>query len=74
MRKNDEIFCNKCGKKIGTKEDVTRQEMLHVEKVWGYFSSKDGEKHSFDVCENCYDEWMKEFVIPVEITEEDILI
>lgn len=74
MRKNNEIYCNKCGKKVGTEENITRQEMLHVEKVWGYFSNKDGEKHSFDLCEDCYDAVIKEFMIPVEVAEEDILI
>lgn len=74
MRKNNEIFCNKCGKFVGTEENMTRHEMLHVEKVWGYFSGKDGEKHAFDLCENCYDELVKSFVLPVEVAEEELLI
>lgn len=74
MRKNNEIFCNKCGKLVGTEESMTRHEMLRVEKVWGYFSGKDGEKHAFDLCESCYDELTKDFMIPVEVVEEELLI
>ena len=33
MRKDNEIYCNKCGKRIGTEEDLARGEMLHVEKI-----------------------------------------
>ncbi len=40
MRKDNEIYCNKCGKRIGTEEDLARGEMLHVEKSWGYFSKR----------------------------------
>ena len=48
------------------------EEFLHVEKEWGYFSGKDGEIQEFDICEACYDQWVKSFQIPVrtiEITE-----
>ena len=36
---------------------------------WGYFSKKDGETHSFDLCEECYDKWIGGFQIPVGIQE-----
>ena len=41
------------------------EEMLTVEKRWGYFSHKDGELHRFDICEECYDTWIASFQIPV---------
>lgn len=50
----------------------SQEEFLHVEKEWGYFSGKDGEIQEFDICEACYDQWVKSFQIPVrtiEITE-----
>ncbi|MEE0421117.1 MAG: hypothetical protein UDG86_13850 [Lachnospiraceae bacterium] len=74
MRKDNEIYCNKCGKRIGTEEDLARGEMLHVEKIWGYFSKKDGERHTFDLCEECYDAVIADFEIPVAVSEENVLI
>ena len=41
------------------------EELLTVEKRWGYFSHKDGELHRFDICEECYDTWIASFQIPV---------
>lgn len=57
----DKIFCNRCSK------EITGQDVLSVEKRWGYFSQKDGETHRFDLCEECYDEWIASFQIPIEI-------
>ena len=34
----------------------------------------DGETHTFDLCEACYDEWIRGFVIPVETEEETELL
>jgi len=45
-------------------------EMLHVEHTWGYFSGKDGESCSFDLCEECFDEITKGFLIPTECKDE----
>lgn len=60
------IVCNKCGKIIEIKNGVEMQDVLSVEKRWGYFSEKDNDVHRFDVCEACYDEWIGTFQIPVE--------
>lgn len=67
-----EIVCNCCGRVIRGREEADYTEYLHVEKNWGYFSGKDGQKQEFDVCETCYNAWIKSFQIPVtqkEITE-----
>jgi hypothetical protein len=40
--------------------------VLPVTAFWGYFSEKDGEHHTFDLCESCYDKWIAGFQIPVE--------
>lgn len=61
------IICNKCGKEVSVENGHSEEEMFHVEHAWGYFSGKDGEKHSFDLCEACYDEIVNSFCIPVEI-------
>lgn len=64
-----ELICNKCGKRIRLYRGCPKEGVCHVENQWGYFSKKDGERHSFDLCEECYDEMVKEFVIPVEVEE-----
>lgn len=61
------IICNKCGKEINWSGNVQSQDVLSVDKRWGYFSEKDNEVHHFDLCEACYDEFVKTFRIPVEI-------
>ena len=38
--------------------------------VIGYFSGKDGESCSFDLCEECFDEITKGFLIPTECKDE----
>ena len=35
------IVCNKCGKVIPVIEGVPREDVLTVDKRWGYFSEKD---------------------------------
>lgn len=67
IRTIEKIICNKCGKEIAVKHDMTQTDVLSVEKRWGYFSKKDNEVHSFDLCEECYDEMIATFQIPVEI-------
>ena len=62
----DKIICNKCGNEIIAKNGISEEEVLSVEKRWGYFSNKDIEVHEFDICETCYDEWISNFVIPIE--------
>ncbi len=63
------IICNKCGKEIVVKNDRPEEEAFSVDYRWGYFSGKDGEKHSFDLCEACYDELLASFLIPAEIED-----
>ena len=44
------IICNRCGKETKVVSGIPKREMLHVEHTWGYFSGKDGESCSFDLC------------------------
>ena len=41
-----------------------------VDYTFGYFSRKDGTRHRFDLCEDCYDKMIGQFEIPVEEDEE----
>ncbi|MCD8149443.1 MAG: hypothetical protein LUE92_07755 [Clostridiales bacterium] len=69
MKREKEIYCNCCGKKIHTQIDRNREDYVHLEKVWGYFSSKDGMMQTADICEVCMDQWMEHFQIPPENSE-----
>jgi hypothetical protein len=70
MEGNKELFCNGCGKKIISKNNILQEDAVEVVKEWGYFSKKDLETHYFVLCEACYDSIVKNFVIPIEIVEK----
>lgn len=60
-------FCNVCGEAIVADVDETqdKQDYLHIEKQWGYFSNgKDCITHKADICEDCWDRIRAQFVIP----------
>ena len=71
------IICNKCGKRLlvanGTVIEIPvtdgypREGVFSADYEWGYFSGKDGEKHSFDLCEECYDRLLASFKLPADI-------
>ena len=61
--------CNGCGKVIRWEQDMLQEGVLEIEQTWGYFSGKDGEIHSFCLCEDCYDRIRETFVIPVKVQE-----
>lgn len=63
----EKLFCNCCGKEIEVKNGMPQEDLLSVEKRWGYFSGKDNEVHRFELCESCYDKIISQFKIPVEI-------
>lgn len=65
MRQGKTVYCNRCGKSLHVENDIVMEGILSVETTWGYFSKKDGEIHSFDMCEECYDNLIKQFKHPV---------
>ena len=68
MEKNTKI-CYCCGRMIG------QEDYMHIEKVGGYFSKgKDGQKHSIDLCEDCYDSWIRDFKKSPDISETTELV
>ncbi len=69
-----QLYCNNCGKEIKVQNEMIQEGVLTVDFTWGYFSDKDGKKHSFDLCEKCYDEIIKKFKYPVEEKEYTELI
>lgn len=69
-RKSKVVYCNCCGRRIGTEEQEGRISFLTIRKEWGYFSDKkDGTIHSMDICEPCYDKLVESFTIPPEIEQ-----
>ena len=60
------IVCNKCGREIPVVEGVPQEDVLTVDKRWGYFSEKDNRRDHFDLCESCYDELTRNFKIKME--------
>lgn len=74
MRKKQKVFCNKCGKKFELDKGIVQEGIFNLEYMWGYFSKKDGEIHSFDLCEECYDKMISEFDIPVDVRESNEMI
>lgn len=69
-----EAVCNCCGRKIRIKNGILEEECIRLEIPFGYFSEKDGQTQSFDLCEVCYDKITANFRIPVEIEEATELI
>lgn len=80
MRKYSEInhleyaVCNCCKKKLNVQNGIIAEGVFSVEYAFGYFSNKDEEIHKFDLCEDCYDKWIKSFEIPIEIADNTELL
>ncbi|MDY2606616.1 MAG: hypothetical protein SOV90_01615 [Lachnospiraceae bacterium] len=68
------VKCNKCGRELKVSRGTIKEGVFSIDYVWGYFSEKDGEVHSFDLCENCYDKMLKEFVIKPDIKDNNELL
>lgn len=64
-----ELICNCCGRSLKKTEQVLLEDVCSVRVQWGYFSRKDGENHSFELCEECYDRITQEFVIPPRVEQ-----
>lgn len=63
------IQCNQCGKIFEYENETATNEFCFVTKDWGYFSKKDGIRHQFVLCEECYDQLIQNFTVPVEVSE-----
>ncbi len=63
-----EMHCNVCGKKIKMEHGILKEDVFTAKKEWGYFSEKDLQIHSFNICEKCYNKMVSSFAIPVNIS------
>lgn len=68
------VTCNACGKQLKIERGILLEDAFEAKKDWGYFSNKDLERHQFTLCEQCYDNMIEKFVIPVTMdTVEEVL-
>lgn len=66
----ERVKCNVCGRGLKTENGLLMEDAFEAVKDWGFFSRKDMQRHSFTVCEDCYDAWIKSFAIPPQVTEK----
>lgn len=66
--------CNCCQKELKVEQGIVKEGSFSVDYTWGYFSTKDGTHHQFDLCENCYDRFVKELSIPITESENNELL
>lgn len=76
VQENDleQVCCNKCGRSLKVENGFLKEGCFHVDFSFGYFSTKDGMNHTWDMCEECYDKMIQEFLIPMEETEKKELL
>lgn len=64
------VICNRCKKELKVENGILKEGCFCGNTQFNYFSKKDGMKHFFDLCEECYDKMIVGFAIPVE--EEEV--
>lgn len=69
-----EMVCNKCGRRMNVKNGILKEGCFQGDCAFGYFSRRDGMRHRFELCEDCYDEMISGFAIPVEETRQQELL
>lgn len=67
MQKTERVVCNACGRDMEVENGILMEGCFHSDWMFGYFSGKDREKHSFDLCEDCYDKMVAQFEIAPEV-------
>lgn len=68
------MVCNRCEKKLFVENGLLKDSAYEGRQTFGYFSNRDGVTHCFDLCESCYEEWIRMFRIPVSETENTEII
>ena len=69
-----EVVCNCCRKNLLVENGFLKEECIHLEHDFGFFGTKDGLSHRFDLCEDCYHKLVDGFLIPVEEWERKELL
>ncbi|HEX3076125.1 MAG TPA: hypothetical protein VHQ24_04590 [Lachnospiraceae bacterium] len=68
--KYKQVYCNVCGKQVKMEKGILKEDIFTARKEWGFFSERDTEVHSFNICESCYDEMISKFAIPIEVVKK----
>lgn len=70
----EKVICNRCKKELKVENGILREGCFEGNQRFGYFSSRDGERYRFELCEACFDELLAQLLLPPEITEETELL
>ena len=68
------VVCNQCGRELKLQNGIVQEGIFEGSVRWGYFSKKDGEYHSFELCEECYDRLTAQFKIPLTLRKQTELL
>lgn len=68
------VVCNCCKKEFLVENGILKDECIHISHDFGYFSNRDGETQSFDLCEDCYVKLTEKFLIPAEVKDRQELL
>ena len=63
------LICNQCGKEMVVEDGIVKEGCFSVDHEFSYFSNKDGYIYSLDLCEDCFDKWVKGFQKPPKVME-----
>lgn len=69
-----QVVCNQCKKDLKLENGYIKEGCFAADFCFGYFSKRDGMRHKFDLCEECYNRMIAGFQVPVEeVTENELL-
>lgn len=69
-----QVVCNQCKKELKLENGYIKEGCFTADFCFGYFSARDGMRHKFDLCEDCYNRMIAGFKIPVEEVSENELL
>lgn len=61
------VTCDCCGKTEVGEHVEYDSTITSVDISFGYGSSRDTETHYFDICDDCYNDWIATFKYPPQI-------
>lgn len=73
-RQLEQVVCNQCKKELRVEKGYLKEGCFAADFCFGYFSKRDGIRHRFDLCEDCYNKMVAGFQIPVEEVQENELL
>lgn len=73
-RQLEQVVCNQCKKELKVEKGYLKEGCFVADFSFGYFSKRDGIRHRFDLCEDCYNKMVAGFQIPVEEVQENELL